>query len=473
MLRLLTPFLLRLRSTAGLLPAVLALLLPGFLHAEPQDPPDLGRAPPDPPMPQPRAAALEMIDVGVLFLALSLTTWFVLKTRNRKGVFWLSVFSLGYFGFYRYGCVCAIGSIQNVTSAIFNPAMAASWMVIAFFFLPLLYSALFGRSYCASVCPHGAIQDLVVVRPIEVPPWLDKALGVLPFAYLGLAVFYAGASALDVQPVPNQAGVGERRYIICDYDPFIPIFRLTGSPTHLAMGAAFLIAGMFIGRPYCRYLCPYGVLLRLFSLVAKWNVTIFKDRCIDCALCEHSCPFGAINPTTPKNWSPPHREGKGRLVLALVLLPLLIGGVAWFFKAALTVPLAYGLETPRLASLYEEHNARKAEYAARGEKPPFIDEEIMSLTEHLAPIQPMEAEPIVRRAQEFTSSVVATGAWWLGAWIGLVLGVKFLANTIRRKRHDYEADKGSCYSCARCYDYCPESNGIPVQFETGTVHRPV
>ena len=57
-------------------------------------------------IPVPRSDALEYMDVFVLILALSLVTWLVLKKRSRTGVFWISIFSILYFGFYREGCVC-------------------------------------------------------------------------------------------------------------------------------------------------------------------------------------------------------------------------------------------------------------------------------------------------------------------------------------------------------------------------------
>ena len=47
---------------------------------------------------------------------------------------------------------------------------------------------------------------------------------------------------------------------------------------------------------------------------------------------------------------------------------------------------------------------------------------------------------------------VRNGAGILGAFIGLVVSCKLLALSIRRKRTDYEPNRGDCYSCARCSD---------------------
>ena len=36
----------------------------------------------------------------------------------------------------------------------------------------------------------------------------------------------------------------------------------------LLLGGAFVVIGMFVGRPYCRFLCPYGALLKLASSIS-------------------------------------------------------------------------------------------------------------------------------------------------------------------------------------------------------------
>jgi NAD-dependent dihydropyrimidine dehydrogenase PreA subunit len=47
------------------------------------------------------------------------------------------------------------------------------------------------------------------------------------------------------------------------------------------------------------------------------------------------------------------------------------------------------------------------------------------------------------------------GGWIFGAWVGLVIGAKLISLSIRRKRTDYEPDRGDCFACARCFEYCP------------------
>ena len=232
--------------------------------------------------PLPRNWWLQMLDVGVLAAAMGASVWIVLKRRNRRWLTILTVGCLAYFGLYREGCICPIGSIQNVTVALADPRYSLPGVVIAIFFLPLLYALFFGRAFCGGVCPLGAIQELVVLRPLQVPRRLDRALGLLKYVYLGLAIWFALRPSLA------------RDFVICRFDPFVGFFRRTGPPHMLFIGGAFLLAGMFVGRPYCRWLCPYGGLLAWCSRLARRGVSITPDKELDCGLCAEACPYGAI-----------------------------------------------------------------------------------------------------------------------------------------------------------------------------------
>ena len=232
--------------------------------------------------PLPRDAWLQLLDVSLLAAAMGLAVWLVLKRRSRKALAWLSLGSLAYFGFYREGCICPIGSIQNVAVALTDPGYSIPMVATAVFFIPLVVALFFGRAFCGGACPIGAIQDLVVLKPIQIPRRPDHLLRMFRYIYLGLAIFLAVKPALG------------RDFLICRFDPFVGFFRRAGAPHMLILGGAFLVVGMFVGRPYCRFLCPYGVLLDWCTRLARRGVTITPDKELDCGLCTGSCPFGAI-----------------------------------------------------------------------------------------------------------------------------------------------------------------------------------
>ncbi|UCG34205.1 MAG: 4Fe-4S binding protein [Phycisphaerales bacterium] len=232
--------------------------------------------------PAPRAAWWDVVDMAALLVALGLSAWLVLQRRSRNWLIALTVICLVYFGFYREGCVCPIGAIQNVSVALTDPGYAIPLVVIVFFLLPLVLALLFGRVFCGGVCPLGGIQELVLLRPVEVPRRLDGVLGLFRYVYLGLAIWFATRPPVD------------RDFVICRFDPFVGMFRLAGPADIMIFGGALLILAVFIGRPYCRYLCPYGALLSIFSRVSWRGVTITPDKELDCGLCAEACPYGAI-----------------------------------------------------------------------------------------------------------------------------------------------------------------------------------
>ena len=374
-------------------------------------------------------AVFEFLDLGLFILTMSLVTWMVLKKRSRKGVFWISVFSLLYFGFYRNGCICPVGSVQNITMAIFNPGYTIPFTAIAFFIIPLGFTLFFGRTFCAGVCPLGAIQDLFAFRPISLKPWIRYLFGLIPFIYLGLAILYS-ATATD--------------FIICRYDPFVGFFRHNASSMMFAIGGILLVTGIFIARPYCRFFCPYGVLLNLVSRVSRRHLSIAPSACINCRLCENSCPFDAIDKPTGLEVKNDNRELVKRLI------------VYWFITPALVILLGW------TASKYHEDLAL-VNFKVR------LAKEIMALDKTESNIVP----PI--EVTTFRSSGVSNetlyseasailekfrkGSWILGGFIGLVFGMTLARLTIFRYKNDYTANKGLCLSCTRCVDFCPVKEG--------------
>jgi NAD-dependent dihydropyrimidine dehydrogenase PreA subunit len=230
----------------------------------------------------PRQYWLQVLDLALLAAAMGMSVWIVLSRRSRRWLIGLTICSLAYFGFYREGCICPIGSIQNVAVALVDPKYSIPIVVTATFFLPLVVAIFFGRAFCGGVCALGAIQELVLLRPVTVPRRLDRILGLLRYVYLGLAIFFALQPALS------------RQFLICRFDPFVGLFRRTGPPHMLIAGGLLLGAGMFIGRPYCRYLCPYGGLLAWCTRLARRGVTITPNKELDCGLCTGACPYGAI-----------------------------------------------------------------------------------------------------------------------------------------------------------------------------------
>ncbi len=371
----------------------------------------------------PDALTPPWLDIALLTGVLALTAWAVLRRRSRNWVLALSFFALAYFGFYRQGCVCSVGSLQNVLNAYIGTGHVLTFLVAAFFLLPLVAALYFGRVFCAAACPLGAAQEIFAVHPVQVPKPVDAALGMLAYLYLGITVMGVAVGA---------------GFLICRYDPFVGFFRLGGSFNMLLAGGIILGAGIFIARPYCRYLCPYGVLLRWIAIFARRHATITPDECVQCRLCENACPYNAIIPPEPAD-AEPRRAGALRLGKLLLVAPIAIlfaAGIGWSAHPTLsrmhpTVRLAERIAAEE-AGVYDEMTT-ESEAFREGDEP--------------ATVLYAEAHALNERFK------VAGAA--LGAFMGIALCARLFRLSVLRHARDYTIDKGACLSCARCFKYCP------------------
>lgn len=369
------------------------------------------------PAPLPRADLWQWVDVAVLVLVLVLGARAVLAKRSRVDVRLLTLFSVAYFGFYRLGCICSIGSIQNVVYAAANPSYTLPWTVAAFFLIPLAAALFFGRIFCGTACPMGALQDLVLIKPIRLPGWVTGPLGTIPYLFLGAGVMYAALGSA---------------FIICQSDPYVGFFRLNGNFRAMAFSAVLLIAAFFVGRPYCRFMCPYGVLLRWASLFSKHKVRITPAECVNCHLCADACPYGAIEPPVPAK--PISRR---RTAIQIAFVPLLIALFA-FAGYRFAPTLATG-DARVLRALELQLDKRDPVNLKRAE------------SWHLQGKEVSDAIILGRKVQ----ADLNVGATLLGAWFGLVIGLRVIALARKSQRDEYEAEPGACVSCARCYSSCP------------------
>lgn len=375
-------------------------------------------------IPLQRSYLRDYIDVIVLITALSVTSWLAIKKRSRRGLVWVSVFSLAYFGFFRQGCICPVGSVQNVALALFNTNYSIPLTALLFFIIPLVFALLYGRVFCAGVCPLGAIQELTGIHPLRLPKAVESALAAVPFIYLALAILFAAMKS---------------QFIICRYDPFVGIFRLDAPYTMVIFGALLLLSGIFINRPYCRYLCPYGVLLNIFSRFSGKHLTITPAECINCRLCENACPYDAILP--PDTILPAAERKKSRKMFLtwLVLVPVFTATGALIF---------YNLG-PGLASISQEVRLAREIRLEKESGIEAVSKDAVAFKEAGKTEDELFAGElaVIYRFRKASP--------WAGGFLGLSLGIGLVALTIRTSRTGYIPHRGKCYSCGRCFKYCP------------------
>ncbi len=375
--------------------------------------------------PPPRAWNLEYLDLAVLAAALWLAVMLAHRWRSRKGIWALTMFSLLYFGFYRKGCVCAIGAIQNIALAIAQPGQyAVPLTVLGFFLLPLLFAMLHGRVFCSGVCPLGAAQDVALISPLKLPTWLSAPLRIGAYVYLIAAVLLAGLGSA---------------FVICQYDPFVSFFRLGGSMSMVLLGAAVLVLATVVARPYCRFACPLGVLLGHASRVSRQSVKITPEDCITCRLCEDSCPVQAIHAPAPTRPAPKPVD-KFLLAVLIVQLPVLVAAGVFVGAKGGTL-LAQNDATVLLAQRIHLEQAQQVD-GTTNESQAFWR-------------SGRDAQDLYRQADAIYRNT-SLGAEIAGGILGAILGLKLISLSLRRRREDFAADKAHCIACGRCFEYCPQ-----------------
>jgi polyferredoxin len=203
--------------------------------------------------------------------------------------------------------------------------LAGSAVALAIIVLTLIT----GRSWCGWICPLGTTLDLFPLHPKkskQAPPsenWrrvkyslLIAIVAAALFTNLTLLVFdpltiFIRTFSSSVWPALGQAITAAETVLykipflqspISSLDSFIRPALFPISPVFYRY--TFVYAAIFTGiillnrlapRFWCRYLCPLGALLGLFSKVAIFRRTVSPD-CRQCAHCQRDCPTGAIQP---------------------------------------------------------------------------------------------------------------------------------------------------------------------------------
>ncbi|MDR0246940.1 MAG: 4Fe-4S binding protein [Burkholderiales bacterium] len=185
-----------------------------------------------------------------------------------------------------------IAGLMNLKYALTTfeipPIHAAAMFLLAAF---LLISVLFKKTFCSWLCPVGTLSEAlwrlgqrVFGRAFLPPRWLDLPLRSLK--YLLMAVFLYVVVTMSADAI--EAFMVSPYGLIADVK-MLNFFRYIGN-TALITIIVLMIGSVFIKNLWCRYLCPYGALVGLLSLLSPFKVRRDAEACIDCAKCAKVCP---------------------------------------------------------------------------------------------------------------------------------------------------------------------------------------
>ncbi len=206
------------------------------------------------------------------------------------------------------------------------------WMALA---STLLFAAVTGRFACGWICPFGFVQDILSVVPSKksrISPRTHRSLTRLKYGVLFLTILVSfGLFVLSVTDQERGTGYREafgtlsegpfnslspastafvlvpqlpQRWLKISEDfDFSKLSTLQGtqeflgtffSPLfglRLGILLAAMIGSVYVARFWCRYLCPQGALLALFSRFSLVGIRREPAKCTRCRKCVQTCPM--------------------------------------------------------------------------------------------------------------------------------------------------------------------------------------
>jgi len=157
-------------------------------------------------------------------------------------------------------------------------------VVVAAFGLFTLFSVPAAKLVCSWGCQLGALQESIFNIPLlrkkyrwHVPFWVSLGARLVLFGAFVVLLF----------------GLGD--FVVFHHVNYFKVFR----PAELAPFAAatvgvMLLASFFVYRPFCQFVCPFGLWAWVLESVAPVKVRLDESKCIHCERCVRQCPTEAM-----------------------------------------------------------------------------------------------------------------------------------------------------------------------------------
>ncbi len=156
----------------------------------------------------------------------------------------------------------------------------------------VLMSLVIGKSFCSWMCPIGFLSEFIgdfgeklFKRKIKVPKFLDYSLRSLKYLLLG---FFVYSIFFLMTSTALKAFLDSHYNLVADVKMYY--FFADISQFSLIVISVLFVLSIVIRNFWCRYLCPYGALLGIASLLSPVKIKRNTVSCIDCSLCAKTCP---------------------------------------------------------------------------------------------------------------------------------------------------------------------------------------
>ncbi len=202
---------------------------------------------------------------------------------------------VGWYGQGQLSIVTPLATLGSMISGggflflLYDPFSLLLWAVV------LVSLLVFGRGFfCGWLCPYGALQEFshrlgraLKLTEVRLSDRWDRRLKYVKYGALALLVTATLISTpladalVELEPFKTAITLG----FVRDW-PFV-VYALL-----------WLILGVVLFKPFCRYVCPLGAFLALSDRLRRFAWIERRVECgSPCQLCKVRCAYQAIEPT--------------------------------------------------------------------------------------------------------------------------------------------------------------------------------
>lgn len=205
--------------------------------------------------------------------------------------------TLGFLGFLANAQLSVVNVVTFVHALLsgfrwdlflLDPMVFVLWSFVA---VSILF---WGRGvFCGWLCPFGALQELLNegarragIAQLQVPFGLHERLWMLKY------VLFLGILAASLHSIMAA-------FAMAEVEPFKTAITLkfVRDWPFVIYAALLLIAGLFIERFFCRYLCPLGAALAIPARMRMFEwLKRYRECGSECHICARTCTVQAIHP---------------------------------------------------------------------------------------------------------------------------------------------------------------------------------
>ena len=232
------------------------------------------------------------------------------------------------FTIYPYAAKIPVDAFLRLDPLVATVAMIGSRAFIATMIWAaglLVLTLVFGRFFCGYVCPLGTLIDFSDFlihgkkhKKENIEPKPNRRIKY----YVLIGVLFASLLGADFLAFLSPMSIAPRSFTLVLYPPVIWLINGTVDllrPVFLAMGldsftqvnfqryffstgiasffllATIITANFWRKRFWCRYVCPTGAFLSLFSRFGIIKRKVNDPLCIECKLCAAKCDMRAVD----------------------------------------------------------------------------------------------------------------------------------------------------------------------------------